>query len=284
MTNQFQMLGFGTNVVSGGAGFSTTAMEHTADTTNYYTAPATFFDDADISQFTMCFMLYNPTDAIDSAPYWGNADHYFQHKEPALGFSPWQYRHFNFRLRGQNLASLLAFDTDDDIRINGEVYHARIYEYNRWVCVGVSYDRDTGNMSVRYSNWNGQDLENDTPAVPAISPITKRTDTDLREWDLLAMHWGKQTSTSGCHHHACNIYFAQEYIDLSVDANWEKFFNLSTLRPVYLGDTGELPTGTAAEGYFPDGDMTSNLGTGGNWVKTGTISVSSLSPTDDELP
>ncbi len=60
-----------------------------------------------------------------------------------------------------------------------------------------------------------------------------------------------------------------EYIDLSVAANREKFISPAG-RPVYLGPTCALPTGTAAIVCLPDGDASDNRGTGGDFVANGS--------------
>ena len=65
------------------------------------------------------------------------------------------------------------------------------------------------------------------------------------------------------------FYFnTAEYIDFSDVANREKFINPAG-RPVYLGPTCALPTGTAAILCFPDGDASDNRGTGGDFVAYG---------------
>lgn len=53
------------------------------------------------------------------------------------------------------------------------------------------------------------------------------------------------------------------YMDLSVAANREKFYNNGE---VYLGSDGSTPTGTAPLYYFPNGDPTNNAGSGSNFA------------------
>jgi hypothetical protein len=201
---------------------------------------------------------------------------------PALGFSPWAYYSWDMSMQNTTFGTFANINTNPDIPINGEIYHGRIFKASRWVCIGWSVNR-TGNLvKHRYSNWNGQDVINDTPSVPARTVSTGSG--AMRNWDDNAHYWGKSHAAAGIAHDACNIYMTDEYIDLTDNAEWAKFFDTSTLRPIYLGDSGEIPTGTSAALYSPDGDLTNNLGTGGDWTKTGTIATSSRSPTDDDLP
>ncbi len=66
------------------------------------------------------------------------------------------------------------------------------------------------------------------------------------------------------------FYFnTAEYLDLSVEANREKFISPAG-KPVSLGADGSLPTGTAPIIYLPDGDASDNKGTGENFVAQGS--------------
>jgi hypothetical protein len=72
-----------------------------------------------------------------------------------------------------------------------------------------------------------------------------------------------------------------EYVDLSVEANRRKFIS-SAGKPVNLGASGSVPTGTAPIMYFkgPASAFPTNLGTGGNFTVTGTLTDGSTNPTD----
>ena len=65
------------------------------------------------------------------------------------------------------------------------------------------------------------------------------------------------------------VYFAPgQYLDFSVEANRRKFISAAG-KSVPLGPTGNLPTGTSAIIYAPDGNPTVNQGTGGNFTENG---------------
>ena len=71
-----------------------------------------------------------------------------------------------------------------------------------------------------------------------------------------------------------------EYIDISIQANREKF--LKGNKPVYLGDSGELPTGNQPAIYQnnPAATFHINKGYGGNFTQAGTVTASPTSPSD----
>lgn len=82
------------------------------------------------------------------------------------------------------------------------------------------------------------------------------------------------------------LYFAPgQYLDLSVQANREKFRN-SSGKPVDLGATGSNPTGTSPALYLhlDDGETANNFavnrGTGGNFTVSGSLTTFSSSPSD----
>jgi hypothetical protein len=82
------------------------------------------------------------------------------------------------------------------------------------------------------------------------------------------------------------FYYAPgQYIDLSLVSNRRKFRSASG-KPVHLGSTGSVPTGTAPAVYFhlDDGEAVANFatnrGTGGNFTITGTLATGSTSPSD----
>jgi hypothetical protein len=77
------------------------------------------------------------------------------------------------------------------------------------------------------------------------------------------------------------LYFApNQYLDLTVQSNREKF--ITGGKPVYLGNDGSLPTGTAPLIYLPNPAATVNVnaGTGGNFTINGSPAAASTSPSD----
>ena len=68
-----------------------------------------------------------------------------------------------------------------------------------------------------------------------------------------------------------------EFLDFSLTSN-RRLFITSSKFPVELGGTGSLPTGTAPIMYFPDGDATTNAGTGGNFAQGGTVAACATVP------
>lgn len=82
------------------------------------------------------------------------------------------------------------------------------------------------------------------------------------------------------------FYFAAgQYLDFSLVSNRRKFISASG-KPVHLGATGSLPTGTAPQIYFhlddaeASANFATNRGTGGDFAVTGTLTAGSTSPSD----
>ena len=82
------------------------------------------------------------------------------------------------------------------------------------------------------------------------------------------------------------LYLAPgQFLDFSIVANRRKFITADG-KPVHLGTTGALPTGTAPLVYhhIDDGEAVANFatnrGTGGNFSITGTLDTGSTSPSD----
>lgn len=82
-----------------------------------------------------------------------------------------------------------------------------------------------------------------------------------------------------------DAWFSTSYIDLSSAANLAKFRTVGG-KPVNLGATGEIPTGSAPILYLSkrDGEATTdfatNKGTGGGMTINGSLSSASTSPSD----
>lgn len=83
-----------------------------------------------------------------------------------------------------------------------------------------------------------------------------------------------------------DIYLAYgQYLDFTIVSNRRKFISASG-KPVHLGTTGSLPTGTAPTIYLhiDDGESVNNFatnrGSGGNFTVGGTPNTASTSPSD----
>lgn len=73
------------------------------------------------------------------------------------------------------------------------------------------------------------------------------------------------------------IFFHTSYLDLSVESNRRKFITANG-RCAFLGANGSLPLGVQPLIYVPNGDPSTNLGSGGNFTVTGTLDVASTVP------
>lgn len=81
-----------------------------------------------------------------------------------------------------------------------------------------------------------------------------------------------------------DIWFSTTYLDISNSANRAKFIDQTTLRPVPLGAKGELPTGSQPLLYLGRdySNFQTNLGSGGAFTVTGTLTRGTTSPSDVE--
>ena len=121
-----------------------------------------------------------------------------------------------------------------------------------------------------------------------VSDLTVTTFTnDTIDYAAGAANWGVGGNTDGTNlMNGClaEIYFdPTTYLDLSVTANRRLFID-ATGKPVYLGATGQQPTGTQSILYItlPYGSAASafnvNAGSGGNFTITGSLDLGSTSP------
>jgi hypothetical protein len=78
-----------------------------------------------------------------------------------------------------------------------------------------------------------------------------------------------------------DFWFTPTFIDLSVGANRRKFVTAG-VKPVDLGANGQLPTGSSPAVFIkgPAASFDTNLGTGGNFTVTGTLTNATTSPSD----
>ena len=104
-----------------------------------------------------------------------------------------------------------------------------------------------------------------------------------------ATDWGiGATTAGGSLFDGCfaELYFAPgQFLDFSIVANRRRFISANG-KPVWLGADGAIPTGTAPIVYQRVADaaavatFATNLGTGGDFAITGTLTTGSTSPSD----
>src|SRR3990167_3560410 len=138
------------------------------------------------------------------------------------------------------------------------------------------------------ASWNlataaGHLYINDVSDLAAGPTLTDDTiDYTLSDWAIGAETAGS-FKLNGC---LAEVYFAPgQYLDFSLVVNRRKFISASG-KPVSLGATGSLPTGTAPIVYQRVADgaavatFATNLGTGGGFSITGPLTTGSTSPSD----
>jgi len=140
-----------------------------------------------------------------------------------------------------------------------------------WLHLLVSWD-----LAAAAAHLYVNDVE-DLAAGPTLTNDT--IDYTLADWDFGVAG----ALINGC---LAEFYFAPgQYFDFSIVSNRRKFISASG-KPVHLGTTGALPTGTAPLVYqhLDDGEAVANFatnrGTGGNFTIGGTLATGSTSPSD----
>jgi hypothetical protein len=145
-----------------------------------------------------------------------------------------------------------------------------------WHHILTSFDLATGGARSLYID--------DIDVVTETTFINDTIDYTVADWATGATPGGT-IKTNGC---LAELYFAPgQYLDFSLVSNRRKFISASG-KPVHLGATGALPTGTAPIVYLqvPNGggagDFTINLGTGGDFSDSpGSLpDIASSSPSD----
>lgn len=123
---------------------------------------------------------------------------------------------------------------------------------------------------------------NDASDLTVVTFTDDTIDYTQADWSAGARMDGNE-KLDGC---IAELYFAPgQYLDFSVVSHRRRFISGSG-KPVFLGATGALPTGTAPLVYFhlDNGEAVANFatnrGTGGNFTITGTLTTGSTSPSD----
>jgi concanavalin A-like lectin/glucanase superfamily protein len=206
------------------------------------------------------------------------------------------------RLDGGNAASMflltgsnaLGGGTSDGLRLTRDGANNLVVSADNAAGSGVLY-LSTVNTYVAsatwlhiLSSWNlatpgtGRLYINDVSDYSESVYTNDTIDYTKADWAVGALASG----TSKLNGAVAELYFAPgQYLDFSLVANRRKFISASG-KPVHLGATGALPTGTAPLIYhhLDDGEAVANFatnrGTGGNFTITGTLDTGSTSPSD----
>ncbi len=160
----------------------------------------------------------------------------------------------NIRLRNQGLQDVWA-------QTSASEYLAD----SGWHCFMASIDADVADSP---SMWVDDVLENDNPVQTVDAVYSSQNNATIPGASTLV----------GC---LGPIWINDSYIDFRIEANRRKFLSAAG-KPVYLGEHGELPTGTPPRDFFPNGDPTNQQGERAAYVTF----QGALTPCDDppELP
>jgi len=162
-----------------------------------------------------------------------------------------------FRLAGRNASNTLILNV-----LSNTTYTAS----SSWIHILASWNLATPEAYLYINNADDE---------AAGSTETDDTiDYTHSEWAVGATDSGT-FKFDGC---ISELWFEDTFIDITQASNRAKF--ISGGKPVNLGADGSIPTGASPLIYAPDGDPSTNAGTGGNFTITGTLSGCSTSPSD----
>jgi hypothetical protein len=131
-----------------------------------------------------------------------------------------------------------------------------------WVHVLASWDTSTAGRRHLYINGSAQTTVVTFTADGVIDYAATVAGIEVGGFS------GGQSKFNGL---MAEVYFAQEWLDISVEANREKFILAGA--PVDLGADGSTPTGTQPILYLsnPYGTFNENLGSGGDFTVVGAL-------------
>lgn len=111
-----------------------------------------------------------------------------------------------------------------------------------------------------------------------LTVTTSTNDTlDYNEPDFAIGSASESSATLSFNGCLSELYFnTSEYLDFSIEGNRRKFIDSHGL-PVFLGGNGGRPTGSQPIIYIPDGDPSTNKGSGGDFTSN-NLAVCSNSP------
>lgn len=144
------------------------------------------------------------------------------------------------------------------------IHNASLTAGATWYCVDASWDLAAG---VGTAWLNGVEF-----TYTAFAANNDTIDYTKGNWAIGAETDGGG-KWNGC---LADLWFRPVYIDLSLAANRARFRTVAG-KPARLGYSGQLPTGTTALIYHPDGSA-AERGTAGAWTLTGALDACSSLP------
>jgi hypothetical protein len=167
-----------------------------------------------------------------------------------------------FRVRGSNTSNTVVLEI-----ISTTSY--TVASPGGWIHVIFAWDLSTPETHL----WINDSNDEDTGSTTETSSET--VDYTQSDYSIGA------STTGGQDMNAClsEFWFDNVFIDISTESERRKFIDASG-KPVDLGSDGSTPNGASPLIYSPDGDISTNAGTGGNFSATGTPGACSDSPSD----
>ena len=231
-----------------------------------YSASASKFDGTNDYMLRGGDLTGNADGKAGSAVFWvdmngGDAASQFVYHSTGGTFSILRLSSNTFRIRGENSVGteILNITTTNTLTAS-----------DGWTCILVAWDLASASSGRLY--FGDTDEYNETTYTNDTIDWT-RTDNFA-----LGAHLTGADQMNGC---LSEFYLTNEYLDLSIAANLQKFRTTGG-QPEDPSSDGSTPTGTSPLIYLPNafGTFQTNAGTGGNFTVTGALEACASSPSD----
>ena len=173
----------------------------------------------------------------------------------------------SYFIRPDNARFYVAKLTSDKIRIFGKAGTVEIFKQDTTTAYTASGSWHSFIASFDLGNAKAYIYIDDVSVGGTPTTLTdSNVDYTATDWAVAATHTGANPHNGAL----AELYFALEYLDISVESNRRKFIT-AALKPEDLGSDGSTPTGTAPLIYmkFVSGAHGTNAGTGGNFTESG---------------
>lgn len=207
---------------------------------------------------------------LGTISFWLDPDSDDVHGEIVSNRIPDANSRFNAHRGTNNKIQFFGRRASDNSNVLSIETVATILAANGWVHVIASWDLGASAEHIYL---------NDVSSISVATSVddTINYDAANNEWTI-----GSVTDTTlKLSADIADLWFDNTFLDISVEANRRKFIS-PNLKPVNLGEEGQLPTGASPLIFLsgPTVAWHTNKGTGGGFTENGTLADGSSSPSD----
>ena len=210
-------------------------------TNDYLSRGAAITGLSDGTEFTLSFWVRKTG---------GDGGHMILFTDNAGHFQSQIHTNNKINIKGHSAGASELIDMNSSVEILAD---------GRWHHVMFSTNTSSDTHHLYVDGVDAADKQNST---------TGTMDLTQTDYTIGGASWGVKM-----HGDIADLYFTDEYIDLSSSSNRIKFIDANKL-PVSLGSDGSTPTGTAAKVYLNQNTLSTwhtNAGTGGGFTESGAL-------------